>query len=146
VAPGGTATFSVVATGTPPPTYQWRAGYLSGDIPGATNATLVLTNVQVSMTGNIRVIVTNPAGSTPSDIALLTVVAPPALSSVGFDGTNVVFSFASASNLTYQVEYKNTLNDPVWAPLKSVTGDGSVLSVMEPPTNSPSRFYRLRIE
>ncbi|HXT41884.1 MAG TPA: immunoglobulin domain-containing protein [Candidatus Angelobacter sp.] len=146
VAQGGTVTFTVVATGTPPLSYQWRAGYLPGDIPGATNDTLVLTNVQANMTGNIRVIVTNSAGSTPSDIATLTVVVPPSLGSVGFDGTNVVFSFASASNLTYQVEYKNTLNDPAWAPLKSISGNGGVLSVMEPPTNFPGRFYRLRVE
>jgi uncharacterized repeat protein (TIGR01451 family) len=56
---GGTATFSLVATGAPPLGYRWvRNG---GTVPGATTSVpvLVITNVQAS--GTIRVAVTNVA-------------------------------------------------------------------------------------
>jgi hypothetical protein len=143
--PGDDVTFTVSATGSEPLHYQWRAGYLPGDIPGATSDTLVLTNVQAGMSGNIRVIVSNPAGSVMSAIALLSVVPPPSLGNVRFDGTNVVGSFASASNLTYTVEYKNTLSDPAWLTLRTVNGDGGTLTFSDGMTNLPSRFYRIRV-
>jgi len=50
---GSTAMFSVGATGAPPLFYQWR--FNSADRAGATNATLVLTNVQTTNQGNYTV-------------------------------------------------------------------------------------------
>ena len=70
VAVGGTATFSVSATGSQL-SYQWRFGPKA--IVGATNAFLTLTNVQSSQAGNYAVLVTNLYGSTPSSNAVLTV-------------------------------------------------------------------------
>src|SRR3954470_13188640 len=43
---GGTATFSVITTGAPPFTYQWR--FNSNSIPGATGASFSITNAQGS--------------------------------------------------------------------------------------------------
>jgi hypothetical protein len=68
---GGTASFSVTASGTPPLSYQWRFG--GTNISGATNTTLILTNVQVSQAGNYTVLVTNLSGSIFSSNAVLTV-------------------------------------------------------------------------
>ena len=56
-----TGTLSVLATGTAPLRYQWRRN--GTFIPGATNATLVLTNVQSTQAGDYSVAVFNPAGS-----------------------------------------------------------------------------------
>ncbi len=56
---GGTATFSLVATGAPPLWYRWiRNG---GSVPGATTSVplLIISNVQAS--GTMRVAVTNAA-------------------------------------------------------------------------------------
>jgi hypothetical protein len=145
VSPGADVTFTVGATGTGPLHYQWRAGYLPGDVPGATSDTLVLTNVQTGMSGNIRVIVSNAAGSRMSDIAVLTVVPPPSIIDAGLNTTNVTFSFTSATNLAYVVEYKDTLNDPVWLTLRTVNGDGGTLTISDGMTNRPSRFYRIRV-
>lgn len=71
VSVGGTATFTVVATGTGPLTYQWRKG--NTPIAGATSATLTLTNVQTAQAGNYAVDVSNVAGSVKSSAAKLTV-------------------------------------------------------------------------
>ncbi len=72
---GTTASFSVTAKGTQPFGYQWS--FNSTNLAGATNATLTLTNVQLSNAGNYTVAVTNLSGSTNSLTAALTVVSPP---------------------------------------------------------------------
>jgi hypothetical protein len=70
------ATFSVTAGGTGPLSYQWRSNSIS--LANATNATLVLNNVQLNQNGNIySVLVTSPYGSTNSSNAVLTVNPPP---------------------------------------------------------------------
>jgi hypothetical protein len=71
MAVGGTASFSVTAGGSPPLSYQWRFG--GTNLSGATNTTLILTNVQVSQAGNYTVLVTNLYGSILSSNAVLTV-------------------------------------------------------------------------
>jgi hypothetical protein len=68
---GGNASFSVVAGGSQPLSYQWR---LEGNaLSGATNSALNLSNVQLSDAGNYSVVVANGAGSVTSSNALLTV-------------------------------------------------------------------------
>ena len=69
---GGTAIFSVVASGTLPLSYQWN--FNGTNIVGATNTTLMLTNVQMSQAGNYTVLVTNAYGSILSSNAVLTVI------------------------------------------------------------------------
>jgi hypothetical protein len=71
VSAGGTASFAVVAGGTPLLSYQWRFG--GTNIAGATNATLTLTNVQFNQAGNYAVLVTNLFGTMPGSNAVLTV-------------------------------------------------------------------------
>lgn len=68
------AAFSVVAGGGAPLRYQWL--FESTLLSGATNATLVLSNVQPAQAGRYSVIVFNNAGSTQSAFARLTVRAP----------------------------------------------------------------------
>ncbi|MBI5772017.1 MAG: immunoglobulin domain-containing protein, partial [Verrucomicrobia bacterium] len=70
---GGSATFTVVATGTPAPVFQWRKD--GADIAGATSATLVVGNVQAAAAGSYAVVVTNPAGSVTSNPAALSISA-----------------------------------------------------------------------
>ena len=70
-AAGGTATFSVVASGTNPQ-YQWQrsndGGTTFADIAGATNASFTLTNVQAVDDGaRFRARASNPAGSATSN-------------------------------------------------------------------------------
>lgn len=68
---GGTVVFSAVATGTPPPTYQWH--FNNTAIAGATSSTLTLSNVQTTHAGNYTVVATNVAAAVTSAAATLTV-------------------------------------------------------------------------
>lgn len=70
---GATASFTVGVTGEAPFTYVWRK---NGDvIPGATAATLTLTNVQPADAGSYTVTVSNSYDSTTSQAAVLTLPA-----------------------------------------------------------------------
>ena len=71
VSVGGTAQWTIVATGDAPLAYQWLLNGIS--IPGASSASLVLTNVQLSAAGTYRVEVSNPVGAVTSAAATLNV-------------------------------------------------------------------------
>jgi glucose/arabinose dehydrogenase len=71
---GGSATFTVSASGSPPLSYQWQRDGV--DLPGATSASYTLSNVQTTDNGaQFRVIVSNAFGSATSNAATLTVTA-----------------------------------------------------------------------
>jgi uncharacterized delta-60 repeat protein len=72
---GATVVFSVRAIGTPPLSYQWRKG--ATNLPGATSASLTLTNLQLSDSGNYSVVVRGPYGTATSS-ATLTILYPAA--------------------------------------------------------------------
>ncbi len=66
------ATFSVVATGTSPLSYQWRRNGVA--IPGATSASYTLSPTSVGDSGaTFSVVVSNSVGSVTSSGAMLTV-------------------------------------------------------------------------
>jgi hypothetical protein len=81
---GGTATFTVVAGGKAPLSYQWRLG--GTNLAGATRSALALENVQPANAGSYSVRVTNAFGSVFSSNATLTVIqgAPNTLINVDF--------------------------------------------------------------
>jgi len=75
VAPGAAATFTVVASGSAPLTYQWLRGTVA--ISGATSASYTLASPQLTDSGaSLTVTVTNGAGSVTSTPAILTVLVP----------------------------------------------------------------------
>jgi hypothetical protein len=72
VAAGQTATFSVVATGTAPLSYQWQTG--TSDIAGATSTSYTTPTTGIADSGStFRVVVSNSAGNATSNAATLTV-------------------------------------------------------------------------
>lgn len=71
---GGSASFSVTATGTEPLSYQWN--FNTNPIAGATNSTLSLSGVTTGQAGTYTVSISNSAGSTTSTGATLTVNTP----------------------------------------------------------------------
>lgn len=75
---GNSATFTVIAAGTAPLSYQWqKLSGTYGNISGATGSTLTLLNVQPSAATQYRVVVSNSYGSVTSPAATLTVTTEP---------------------------------------------------------------------
>ena len=74
---GGSATFTVVATGSPPPVYGWYQGTVP--VPGATTSTLTLTNVLPANAGSYTVTVANSVSSVTSHAAVLAVNSLPTI-------------------------------------------------------------------
>ncbi len=76
---GGAAAFSVSATGSPAPSYQW---YKNGtSINGATNSVLSLGGLSSSDAATYKVVVTNEAGTVTSSNAQLSLQDPVAVAS-----------------------------------------------------------------
>lgn len=72
---GTTAVLNPTSTGTPSPTYQWRSN--SVPLAGATNASLVLNNVQYTQNGTVySLVATNPAGAATNSMTLTVIVTP----------------------------------------------------------------------
>lgn len=69
---GRTATMSVIATGLPAPTYQWKKN--GADLDGATSAILEIPNVSAADAGDYSVVVANNNSSITSSSAALSIV------------------------------------------------------------------------
>ena len=77
VAPGGSASFSVVVSGSGPLSYWWQKNQVNvsngGHYAGCTTATLIITNADSGDAASYRCVVTNAYGSATSSVATLTV-------------------------------------------------------------------------
>ncbi|HOX57241.1 MAG TPA: family 10 glycosylhydrolase [Candidatus Paceibacterota bacterium] len=74
---GGSATFTVGATGAAPLSYQWR--FEGANLPGVTASSYTRTSVQPIHEGDYSVVITNVAGAVTSQIAVLVVNIPPSI-------------------------------------------------------------------
>ncbi len=103
--PGTNVTFSVTATGTGL-TYQWRKD--GTNIAGATGSSYTINNINAGHAGSYTVVITGTCGNLTSNAAVLTVNAPPVITTQPVSvaqctGANVTFSVtATGTGLTYQ--------------------------------------------
>jgi hypothetical protein len=105
---GSTVVFDVEVQGNPAPTLQWRRG--GTNLPGATAATLTLSNVTSADAGTYTCVAANSAGSVTSAGATLTLTssAPVQITAqpmpmVTRQGGGAFFSVqATGAGLTYQ--------------------------------------------
>ena len=136
VSAGANAEFAVTAGGSGPFTYQWQ--FNGAALMGATNATLLLTNVQPPGAGAYRVLVTGSMGSTLSQTARLTVIGlvmRPTLSIHGVVGT------------TYWIEYRTNVNSNNWITLTNLALPSSPYYYVDfSAEGQPRRFYRVKGE
>lgn len=86
---GATVTLTIAAAGTPPFQYQWQQN--GSNVPGATNATLTLSNLTAAGFGSYSVLVGNPAGTNASPAVWLQLNPPM--------GTIAYWQFNNPSNL-----------------------------------------------
>ena len=98
---GTAVTFSVVATGSPAPTYQWQKGGVV--IAAATSASYSIASVAVGDAGNYTVIVTNVVGAVTSNAAVLTVQWTPVITKqpaaqTVVPGQNAAFTIGATGN------------------------------------------------
>ncbi len=112
---GANVTFNCVATGTSPLSYQWFREGVS--LPGATGASLTLTNFQASQIGSYTVAVSNPLGTVASSSAALNIGAriPPSvttqpISQLVTAGTDVMITVTADGSqpLNYQWRFNGT--------------------------------------
>jgi hypothetical protein len=107
VIPGQLVTFSALASGKPPPEYQWLLN--GAPIEGATASAYQLTNAQVPNNGSYSVVATNLAGSDASTNAILLVHAPLQIVSqpeaqAAYKGATVFF-YAAAQGLPQALQW-----------------------------------------
>ena len=105
---GSNVTFTVTVAAYPPVTYQWA--FNGSNIAGATGASLLLTNIQLSQAGSYSVAATNSVGYRISTPAMLTVLSPPVLlsqpvSQVGYWGMNTSFGVDVAGTPPFSYQW-----------------------------------------
>ena len=106
VSTGASATFTVVASGTTPLSYQWQRN--SADISGATSESYTLSNAQLSDSGALfRCVVTNSFGDATSNAAQLTVTQNnPPVANITLPANGSLFTAGQTIN------YSGTGTDP----------------------------------
>jgi Bacterial Ig-like domain/Immunoglobulin I-set domain len=139
VVEGRPVTFNVVASGSALVEYQWFKG--STAIPGETNAAYTITSTVLTNAGNYHAMVSNPASSTNSRIASLTVLAdtvPPNVTGVAAASIQIVVTFSepvdatTANNAAYYtlsggVNVSSALINPSDATQVTLTTDAQLL-------------------
>jgi len=135
---GSTLTLTANAKGANPLTYQWDFDGVA--IAGATNASLVLSNVAFGNAGDYTVVVSNMYGVVRSAPAIVT-VNPAGVSIALYPGITI----DGVVGLTYGIQYTTNLNNTNdWFGLANVTlGTTNELWFDVQAATQPRRFYRV---
>jgi glucose/arabinose dehydrogenase len=161
VSVGGSATFTVGASGAAPLQYQWRRGGI--DIPGATGASYTLSGATLSDDGaTFAAVVSNAFGSVTSNTATLHVTANnPPLATITTPAHNTLYSAGNtinyagtgmdpeqgalpASAFTWQVDFHHdTHTHPFVPPTSGVTGGSFVVPTTG--ETAPNVWYRIHL-
>ena len=143
VAPGSNPALTVVASGTPTPTYQWR--FNTADLPGETAAMLTLTNFQTSHEGDYSVIVSNSLSAVTSSNATLAVNAPLRLRNFSLIGNLAQMEVVGIVGSNYIFQASSNLSD--WPSLQTNTALNGFLIFLDTNVASfPTRLYRVQQE
>ena len=142
---GSNVTFTVTASGLPPPNYQWR--FNSATIAGATNNSYLRPNVTTNDSGNYSVVVTNLAGSLTSANALLTVtpLAPLVLTNTALlAGNQLRFFISGEPGVNVTIWRSDDLTH--WIFVTNVANPTGTIEFTEAiATDTLQRFYQARL-
>ncbi len=143
VAVGNNVTFTVTATGTPAPAYQWR--FNGTNLAYATASAYTCYNAQTQHAGNYSVVVSNVAGTVTSSNAVLTIAAAsaPHIDSIASLPDGRIELQISGGPGSFAIECAPALSG--WTQLSSLTVTGAVFQYIDPETNQASRFYRVQL-
>jgi len=142
---GSAVTFSVIASGTPPLSYQWADN--ETNMFGLTTNSFTLTVVSNApfagsmVLGAFQVVITNLYGSVKSSNAVLSVYATTASAldtPVLSGGSQIQFDVTGVSGFNYAVQASTNLMD--WVPLLTNTSPFTFTDTNAP--DFPQRFYR----
>lgn len=141
---GQTASFTVIATGSPPLTYQWRLNNTNlvdgGRVSGATNATLTISNLLASDAGAYIVTVSNGVGLTNAPPAML-VVLPLAFSPApSLVQGQMQLTILGAPG--HRIEIRVSADLIRWDTLAVVTNVTGTYLFTEPVAGHTRRFYQ----
>ncbi len=149
VTEGGNASFTVVAGGAAPLTYQWRKNGSpladAGNLAGATAATLNLANVTTTDAGNYSVLVSNTDGTATSSAAVLTVLTPPSIVAQpadlsGTPGGTLVLSVSASGTAPLSYQWFNA--GGALADGGNISGSKTAsLTLTALSTNAAGRYY-----
>ena len=92
------------------------------NVPGGISVTYSNNGVFLVVTGTVPAQIVNPMLS----------------------GTNFAFSFGTVSNQSYTVQRNDDLATTNWVFYTNFTGNGSLMQVLAPVTNTPQRFFRVK--
>ena len=145
VAAGANTSFTVAATGSPAPTYQWQistnGGATFSDLAngapysGVTTQTLTLTSVTAPLNGRqYRAVATNSAGTATSNAATLTVVVPPAFTTqpanqTVISGQNASFTVVASGSPAPTYQWQASIDGVVWTNLVSASATTATLTL-----------------
>jgi len=136
---GGQAIINVhVTKGIPPYEFQWYFG--TNVLAGKTNASLTLTNLQSSQSGEYSVKVTGAGVSSNSSPALLSVVP-----GLGIEAVVPLLTLRGDVGSDYSLEYINAIGPTNnWVPLVTLTITNNPQPYIDTSAaGKPTRLYRL---
>ena len=153
---GAKVSFPITVIGAAPITYQWFNGTQpltnGGNISGATNATLTLSNLIVADSGSYWLVATNVAGSISNLMANLSVVeassAPVIVSgSASLDRVINGFGFDLTASVGQTIVIETSTNLIDWQPVLTNEIDSNPLHFHDPSAiTNRNGFYRVRVQ
>jgi hypothetical protein len=134
---GSNVTFFASSFGYTPTNYRWR--FNGTDIPGATNQSLSLTNVQLTDAGSYSVFVQSCCGSA-TGTGTLQVLVPALLTDLHSFPNSFSFTVTGTTGRNYVVQSATTLVPTNWTPRLTNVAPFTFTESNSP--LQPQRFYR----
>ena len=141
VSQGGPVSFAVAATAQNPLTFQWSKDGIP--ISTATNATLLIPDVQPSQAGLYTVAISNGFTGVVSAPAALAVMSTSDPGAPGFTSNQFGFGLSGPAASSFVVETSTNLQ--TWLPLSTNIFGAELFQFVDPGSiTNPIRFYRTR--